>query len=163
MPEPRRWPWLLFALGVALADQLTKAWIQGWLNPGEAREVFPFFNLVLTFNRGAAFSFLHHAGGWQRWFLVAFTLVVMVALLIWLWRTRPAEGLTRAGLALILGGALGNLIDRLRTGLVTDFLDFHWQQWHWPAFNLADSAITLGVVLLLLASWLTPDDKAGQE
>ncbi len=145
-------PWLLLAVGVALADQLTKGWMLAHFEPGEVRSVLPFFNLVLTFNEGAAFSFLSEAGGWQRWFFVALTLVVAGALVIWLRRLRSGEGLTALALALILGGALGNLVDRLRMGRVTDFLDLHWQQWHWPAFNLADSAITVGVVVLLLSS-----------
>ncbi len=144
--------WLLLALLTALADQLTKWWMLHSFRPGEVRPVTSFFNLVLTFNEGAAFSFLSDAGGWQRWFFVGLTLVVAVALVVWLWRLRPGEGVTALGLSLVLGGALGNLVDRLRLGRVTDFLDFHWQQWHWPAFNLADSAITVGVLLLLLGS-----------
>ncbi len=148
----RKIPWLLLALLVAMADQLTKWWVLESFAPGEVRQVTPFFNLVLTFNKGAAFSFLSGAGGWQRWFFVGLTLVVGVGLIVWLWRLRPDEGLTALGLSLILGGAMGNLVDRLHSGRVTDFLDFHWQQWHWPAFNLADSAITLGVALLILVS-----------
>ncbi len=145
-------PWLLLAAAVVLADQLTKWWVLHSFHPGEVRQVLPFFNLVLTFNEGAAFSFLSEAGGWQRWFFVAVTLGVSLALLVWLRRLAPGERRTALGLALVLGGAWGNLVDRLRLGRVTDFLDFHWQGWHWPAFNLADSAITLGVVLLLFLS-----------
>lgn len=145
-------PWLLLAAAVALADQLTKWWVLHSFHPGEVREVLPVFNLVLTFNEGAAFSFLSEAGGWQRWFFILLTLGVSLALVLWLRRLHAGERATALGLALILGGALGNLVDRVRLGRVTDFLDFHWQGWHWPAFNLADSAITLGVVVLLLFS-----------
>lgn len=149
----RSWPWLALAALVALLDQASKWWVLQQFQPGEVLPVLPFFNLVLTFNEGAAFSFLSDAGGWQRWFFIGLTLVVAVALVAWLWRLRAGERWTAAALALVLGGALGNLVDRVLAGRVTDFLDFHWQQWHWPAFNLADSAITLGVVLLILASW----------
>ncbi len=108
--------------------------------------------MTLVFNKGAAFSFLSDAGGWQRWFFTGLSSLVSVALLVWLLRLKSDERLTAVSLALILGGALGNLIDRIRLGQVVDFLDFHWQQSHWPAFNLADSAITVGVVLMLLCS-----------
>ena len=147
------WPWLLLALAVAFLDQLTKWWVLGSFEPGEVLPVLPVFNLVLTFNEGAAFSFLSDAGGWQRWFFIVLTILVSVVLSAWLWRLPRGEGWTAAALSLVLGGALGNLVDRVRSGRVTDFLDFHWQQWHWPAFNLADSAITAGVVLLILATW----------
>ena len=147
------WPWLLLAIVVAVLDQLSKWWILQRFHPGEVLPVLPFFNLVLTFNEGAAFSFLSDAGGWQRWFFIGLTLAVSAALVVWMSRLRSDEKWLAAALALVLGGALGNLVDRVRLGRVTDFLDFHWQDWHWPAFNLADSAITLGVVLLLLLSW----------
>ena len=148
----RTGPWLLLALGVAVLDQLTKWWVLQTFQPGGVLEVLPVFNLVLTFNEGAAFSFLSDAGGWQRWFFIGLTLIVVVALLVWLWRLSRTERWTALALSLVLGGALGNLVDRLRMGKVTDFLDFHWQGWHWPAFNLADSAITIGVAILLLIS-----------
>ncbi|WP_457666378.1 signal peptidase II [Thiolapillus sp.] len=143
---------LLLALLVLILDQLTKAWMLVMFQPYEVLAVLPVFNLTLVFNEGAAFSFLHDAGGWQRWFFIGLTSVISVGLLVWLLRLKASERLTGFSLALILGGALGNLVDRLRMGKVTDFLDFHWQQWHWPAFNLADSAITVGVGLMLYAS-----------
>jgi len=143
---------LLLALLILILDQLTKAWMLVVFQPYEVLAVLPVFNLTLVFNEGAAFSFLHDAGGWQRWFFIGLTSVISVGLLVWLLRLKASERLTGFSLALILGGALGNLVDRLRMGKVTDFLDFHWQQWHWPAFNLADSAITVGVGLMLYAS-----------
>ncbi len=143
----------MLALAVAIADQFSKWWILQHFRPGEVLPVLPVFNLVLTFNEGAAFSFLSDAGGWQRWFFIGLTLAVSAGLVVWISRLRPGEKWLATALALVLGGALGNLVDRVRLGRVTDFLDFHWQDWHWPAFNLADSAITLGVLLLLLLSW----------
>jgi len=157
------WPWLLLALTVAVADQLSKWWILQHFQPGEVLPVLPFFNLVLTFNEGAAFSFLSDAGGWQRWFFIGLTLAVSAGLVVWIGRLRPEEKWLATALALVLGGALGNLVDRVRLGRVTDFLDFHWQGWHWPAFNLADSAITLGVLLLLLLSWRDAEKNVEKE
>jgi signal peptidase II len=110
----------------------------------------PLFNLTLVYNRGAAFSFLSQAGGWQRWFFAVLALVVSVGLVIWLRKLKRHEFYSAIGLTLILGGAIGNLIDRVRLGYVIDFLDVYYQQWHWPAFNIADSAITVGVMFLLL-------------
>lgn len=151
----RSWPWLALAALVALLDQASKWWVLQQLQPGEVLPVLPFFNLVLTFNEGAAFSFLSDAGGWQRWLFIGLTVIVSAGLVIWILRLHRGEKWLAGGLSLVLGGALGNLVDRVRFGRVTDFLDFHWQGWHWPAFNLADSAITVGVVILLLSSWWT--------
>ena len=144
---------LLLALLVLVLDQASKAWVMAVFQPYEVQRVLPVFNLTLVFNEGAAFSFLSNAGGWQRWFFVGLTSLISLGILLWLLRLKASERLTGLALALILGGALGNLVDRLRLGRVTDFLDFHWQSWHWPAFNLADSAITLGVMLMLLVSF----------
>ncbi len=146
-------PYLILVVILLLLDQLTKLWVLQTFQPYEVVSVFPVFNLTLVFNPGAAFSFLGDAGGWQRWFFIGLTSVVSVVLLVWLFKLRLHERLTGLSLAMILGGALGNLTDRIRLGEVVDFLDFYWQQWHWPAFNLADSSITLGVVLMLIASW----------
>lgn len=143
-----RYLWL--SLVVIVLDQAGKWWVQSELLPHDRVEVLPFFNLTLVFNQGAAFSFLSDAGGWQRYLFIGLALVVSLVLVIWLARLAADEHRLALGLALILGGAVGNLIDRLWWGHVVDFLDFHWRFWHWPAFNLADSAITLGVVLLLL-------------
>jgi signal peptidase II len=141
-------PWLGVALIVILFDQLSKIAIAKVFAYGESVAITPFFNLVLVYNRGAAFSFLAAAGGWQRW---AFTGLGVVAALVicYLLKRHGTQRLFCTALALILGGALGNVIDRLVYGHVIDFLDFHVRGWHWPAFNLADSAITIGAALLV--------------
>lgn len=144
-------PWLLFALALVVADQVTKVWVLSALTPYEPVAVTPFFNLVLVHNTGAAFSLLAEAGGWQRWFFVVLTVVIAAIVSVWLCRSAGRGGrATPLALSLVLGGAIGNLIDRLRFGHVVDFLDFHAAGWHWPAFNLADSAISCGAVLLVL-------------
>ena len=151
MPKPNalRWLWLT-ALVIAL-DQLTKSWVLADIRPGEQIPVISgFWYWTLAFNKGAAFSFLSDAGGWQRWFFVTIGVLVSAAMVVWLSRLDVRERLTAYGLALVVGGAIGNLIDRILLGKVVDFLQWHWQDWYWPSFNLADSAITLGVVLLLL-------------
>jgi signal peptidase II len=142
-----RYLWLS-ALVVAL-DQLTKLWVQAAIAPYKIVPVLPVFNLTLVFNPGAAFSFLSDAGGWQRYLFIALAAFVVVVLVVWLHRLPRGDRMLALGLALVIGGALGNLIDRMWLGHVVDFLDFHWQGWHWPAFNIADSAITIGVALLL--------------
>jgi signal peptidase II len=134
---------------VVLLDQVSKFWIMASFEEYEVLTVWPVFNLTLVYNTGAAFSFLSDAGGWQRWFFVTVAAVISVLMAIWLRQLPEDERLTAYGLALIIGGAVGNLIDRIWLGKVVDFLQWHWQEWYWPSFNLADSAITLGVVLLL--------------
>jgi len=146
-------PYLLLALLLLVLDQLSKLWVLSVFEPYEVLPVLPVFNLTLVFNPGAAFSFLSDAGGWQRTFFIVLSSLISIGLVVWLIRLRRGERLTGIALGMILGGALGNLIDRIRLGKVVDFLDFYWQQWHWPTFNLADSAITVGVVIMLLASW----------
>jgi len=140
-------------LGLALlllaVDQATKLWAAGTLDYGMPVAVLPFFNLTLVHNTGAAFSFLADAGGWQRVFFIVVSGVVSLVLAVWLWRLPRDARLLGIALALVLGGALGNLVDRVAYGYVIDFLDFHAAGWHWPAFNVADSAISCGVVLLL--------------
>lgn len=150
---PRALPWFLVAAAVVVLDRLTKWAMLDWLRPGEVVEVMPFFNFVLVYNRGAAFSFLAGAPGWQTPFFVAVA-VIASAVVSWLLWRHPARRLLCAGLALILGGALGNLWDRLQWGAVADFLDFHAFGWHWPAFNVADSAITVGAVILIVEGFL---------
>jgi signal peptidase II len=141
-------PWLALSVLVLALDQASKAWMLASFRLMESLVVTPFFNLVLVFNPGAAFSFLAGAGGWQKWFFVGLALAIS-AWLLSLLRRHAGERLLPTALALILGGAVGNLIDRLRFDAVVDFFDFHLAGYHWPAFNVADSAITVGVALML--------------
>ena len=143
--------WLGVSAAVVAADQLSKWALIAWLRPGDEHVVTGFFSLVLTFNTGAAFSFLRDAGDWARYFFSAVA-IAAACLIVWLLR-RGGDGWYCAGLALILGGALGNLWDRLTLGRVVDFLLFHWERWYYPAFNVADSAITVGAALLILDSF----------
>ena len=147
--------WLIPVVVIIVLDQLSKQWLLSVLQPGETLTVTGFFKLVLWFNTGAAFSFLADAGGWQRLVFVAIALVA-TGVITWLLRKHPEQRLFCAGLSLIMGGALGNLYDRLTLGYVVDFLFFHYQSWYWPAFNVADSAITVGVMLMLWDSFKTP-------
>jgi len=142
--------WLWISVVVVAVDQLTKHWAEAGLIPYEPQSVLPMLNLTLMYNEGAAFSFLSNAGGWQRWFFVAVGVGVTVALIIWLRSLKGSERWQALGLTLIVGGAVGNLIDRVLQGRVVDFIDVYYGRWHWPAFNVADSAITVGVVLLLI-------------
>ena len=150
---PRATPWFAVAAAIVLADQLAKWAALSLLRPGEPVAVTGFFNLVLVFNRGAAFSFLADAPGWQQPFFIAVALSAAAIVSWMLWRY-PARRLLCAGLALILGGALGNLWDRVAYGHVVDFLDFHAMGWHWPAFNIADSAISVGAGILIAESFV---------
>ena len=145
---PRFASWLGLSGLIIVLDQLTKLWVVSALRLGQSVELTSFFNLVFVYNPGAAFSFLSDAGGWQRWFFVVLALAVSgwLTLLI---RQHAVERLLPLAAALILGGALGNVIDRIRFGAVVDFVDVHAAGWHWPAFNVADSAISLGVALLI--------------
>ena len=144
------WRWLPLAAGVIVADQVVKAWIVHHFALFERVHELPVLDIILTYNRGAAFSFLSDASGWQRWVFVLLALAVSVALLIWMRRLRArVHALLACGLALIVGGALGNMLDRLTTGRVVDFIHVHWGGHYFPAFNIADSAITVGAVLLL--------------
>jgi signal peptidase II len=147
--------WLTLSAIVIALDAYTKHLILGALSYGERQAVTSFFDLVLFHNEGAAFSFLSNAGGWQRIFFSAIALIAS-ALIIHLLRKYPKQKLFCFALALVLGGALGNLYDRLTLGYVVDFLYFHYHQYYWPAFNVADSAISCGVVLILLDSFRKP-------
>jgi len=155
MPRQKFAAWLLLSALVIAIDLLTKYWVQSTLAYSEQRPLTTFFDLVLFHNQGAAFSFLAGAGGWQRTFFSAIALIAS-AVIIYLLRKHPRQKLFCLGLSLILGGALGNLYDRLTLGYVVDFLYFHYQQHYWPAFNVADSAITGGVILLLWDSFKRP-------
>jgi signal peptidase II len=148
--SPGSWlPWLGVALVVLLADQFTKVLILGYYKYGDVTPVTSFFNVVRAHNTGAAFSFLAAASGWQRWFFTAIG-VAAALFIIWLLRSHAGQRLFSFALACILGGAIGNVIDRLLHGYVVDFLDFYWRNWHFPAFNVADSAITIGAACLIL-------------
>jgi len=150
---PDGWRWLWISLVVVALDVATKQAILSTFKPGEEKVILPFFSVVLAFNPGAAFSFLADASGWQRWFFSAVAIVASVVI-VWLLR-KGGSRWYRVALALILGGALGNVWDRLTIGLVVDFLLFHWRGSAYPAFNVADSAITLGAVLLIADSFRT--------
>ncbi len=149
--------WLALALLVLVLDQISKAWVLANFRLMDRQIVTSFFNLVLVFNPGASFSFLADAGGWQKWFFVALALGISLWLLSLL-KKHAHERLMPAALSLILGGALGNVIDRLRFDAVVDFLDFHLAGYHWPAFNVADSSIVVGVALMLLHQFLQPKE-----
>ena len=141
--------WLGLAFIILIADQLTKVMILGYYQLGDSTFVTSFFNVVRAHNSGAAFSFLAGAGGWQRWF---FTVIGVVAagVIIWMLKSHGGQKLFAFALACILGGAIGNVIDRVMYGYVVDFLDFHWAGWHFPAFNIADAAISIGAACLIL-------------
>ncbi|MGZ5180175.1 MAG: signal peptidase II [Ramlibacter sp.] len=141
--------WLGLAFVILLADQLTKVLILGYYRFGDSTYVTSFFNVVRAHNTGAAFSFLAAASGWQRWLFTAIA-VAAVVFILWLLRSHAGQRLFCFSLACILGGAVGNLVDRLLHGYVVDFLQFHWRGWYFPAFNVADSAITIGAIGLIL-------------
>jgi len=145
--------WLWLSLLALVLDQGSKLAIAGSMKLYESIQIMPFFKLTYVHNTGAAFSFLSEAGGWQRWFFAGLALAISVVIAVWLTRLKKHETLLAVALALVLGGAVGNLIDRLAYGYVIDFLDVYYESWHWPAFNIADSAITLGVVLMLAESF----------
>ena len=142
-------PWLALAVIIIIADQFTKTLILGYYKLGDSTYVTSFFNMVRVHNTGAAFSFLANAGGWQRWFFTGIGAVATI-FIIWMLRSHHAQKLFSFALACILGGAIGNVVDRLLHGYVVDFLDFHVGGWHWPAFNIADSAIFIGAACLIL-------------
>jgi signal peptidase II len=146
--DPAMRKWLGLALAIIVLDHLTKWWVSASLDYQEAVPVLPFFSLVLVHNTGAAFSFLADAGGWQRWFFIAVGVVATV-IIVRLLKRHAHERRLAFALALVLGGALGNVIDRAVLGHVVDFLYFHYRGFAWPAFNVADSAITVGAGLLI--------------
>ena len=161
MPEASaRWArWLLLSAVIVALDLATKAMVSGAFRYGEVRPVLPFFNLVLVHNTGAAFSFLAGASGWQRWFFTVVTIVIS-AFIVAMLRKHHTDRLMSVALALVLGGALGNLYDRLTLGHVVDFVQLHAGGWYFPAFNVADSAITVGVALLIWDSLVSGNPAA---
>lgn len=147
--------WLWLSALVIVLDQASKWFMSSWLSLYETVAVVPFFNLTMAHNTGAAFSFLAQAGGWQRWFFAVIAFVVSVVLFVWLKRLSSTAKLEAISISLILGGAVGNLIDRVLLGYVVDFLDFYnyYGNYHFPAFNIADSAICIGAALLIIDSF----------
>jgi signal peptidase II len=145
--------WLWLSVLAIILDQGSKLTVDGLMQLYQSIPVMPYFNLTYVHNTGAAFSFLSEAGGWQRWFFAVLAALISVAITAWLAKLKQHETLLAVALALILGGAIGNLIDRLAYGYVIDFIDVYYQTWHWPAFNIADSAITIGVVLMIAESF----------
>ena len=141
--------WLGLAAIILIADQLTKVMILGYYQLGDSTYVTNFFNVVRVHNSGAAFSFLAGAGGWQRWFFTTIGVVAAIVI-VWMLKNHGGQKLFAFALACILGGAVGNVIDRVMYGYVVDFLDFHWAGWHFPAFNVADAAISIGAASLIL-------------
>ena len=142
-------PWLGLALAIVIADQLTKVLILGSYRLGDSTYITSFFNIVRAHNTGAAFSFLAGASGWQRWFFTAIGVTAAV-FIVWLLRSHAGQKLFSFALACVLGGAVGNVVDRLLHGYVVDFVQVHWRGWYFPAFNVADSAITVGAACLIL-------------
>jgi len=151
--------WISFV--VIILDQVTKAIATANLEMWTPIEVIPFFNFMLAHNTGAAFSFLADSGGWQRWFFSIIAFVVSIAIVVWIKKLKPEEKVMGISLALILGGAVGNLIDRVRFGYVVDFLDVYVGTSHWPAFNIADSAITIGAAIMIISSFRQPATNDG--
>ncbi len=142
--------WLWVSVLVICLDQFTKYLAAQSLQYYEPLAIISGFNLTLVHNTGAAFSFLRDAGGWQRWFFIILSTSICIAILVWLYTLSAQRKWLACGLTLILGGALGNLWDRINLGYVIDFIDIYYQHWHWPAFNIADSAITVGAVMLII-------------
>lgn len=138
---------------VIFFDQVSKWLMMSWLSLYETVVIMPYFNLTMAHNEGAAFSFLAQAGGWQRWFFIGLALVISVVLFVWLAKLKPTEKLEAISLSLILGGAIGNVIDRISYGYVVDFIDLYIGHNHWPVFNIADSAICIGAILLIADSF----------
>ncbi len=144
-------PGIGIAVGIAVADQASKWLAFSGLEPYEPVSLLPFLNLTLAFNPGAAFSLLADSGGWQRWLFIGLAVAISGYLLVWLRGVPRSDRIQMAGLGGILGGAIGNLIDRVHLGVVIDFIDVHYGGWHWPAFNFADAAITVGVATILFS------------
>ncbi|MDH5300209.1 MAG: signal peptidase II [Gammaproteobacteria bacterium] len=161
----KKWVWL--AVLAVVLDQITKIWANGALELHQRVDFLPMLNITLMYNEGAAFSFLSNAGGWQRWFFTVLAIAVSIFIIVWLRKLPEDENVQAAGLSLVLGGAIGNVLDRMMHGHVIDFIDFFYQsescfvgfyyggngECHWPAFNIADSAIFLGAILLIATSF----------
>ena len=151
--------WLWISGAVIVLDQLTKYWAQTQLELHRAVEVLPFLNWTLSHNPGAAFSFLADQSGWQRWFFTVIAFAVSVGLIVWLTRLQNTQRWLAIALTLVIGGAIGNVIDRMLHGYVIDFIDVYYKSYHWPAFNIADSAIFVGAVMLIIDSFKNPSQE----
>jgi signal peptidase II len=159
--KPHAMPWLWLSASIIIADFLTKLWALSSLEYMQSVEVVPgFWNWTLVHNTGAAFSFLANAGGWQQWLFSALAVIISAVCVVMLKKTERNAWQTALPLALIVGGALGNLIDRVRFGYVVDFVHWYWKGFHWPVFNLADSAISIAAVLLIVFSFTSHDKEA---
>ncbi len=156
------WKWYGLALLVIVLDQWSKLWFSTHLQYGQPWVITDFFNFTLLHNRGAAFSFLSDAGGWQRWFFGLVAAAVSAALVVWMARLEASKRWELTALALVLGGALGNLYDRVMLGYVVDFIVVHYQQYYWPAFNIADSAICVGAGMLIIDAFRSNHQPAAQ-
>jgi len=160
-PRPNALSWLALSATLIVLDQISKFWALSTLTYQRPVAVIEgFWNWTLVYNFGAAFSFLHDAGGWQKWLFSILAVVISVVLGVWLSRTPRADWRTALPFALVIGGALGNLIDRVRFGYVVDFVQWYWNGYYWPVFNIADSAISVGAVLLVLLSLSARKDEA---
>jgi signal peptidase II len=157
------YPWLALSVAIFVLDQFTKGWVTGSFEFGDRIALIPHLNLVIMHNPGAAFSFLADAGGWQRGFFITVSSIISLGIIIWIMRMPRSKIWLAISLALVLGGALGNLWDRVEFGYVVDFIDFYYQTWHWPAFNVADIAISMGAVSLILESLFGKQNKSKTE
>jgi len=146
----KKWPWFVLSLIVVLIDQGSKYWASISLLPYQPDPVMPMLNLTLAYNTGAAFSFLSSTGDWHRWFFAGFSVLMSIVLAVWMIRSSRHDRLQLLALSLILGGAIGNLIDRVKVGYVIDFIDVYYKNHHWPVFNLADTAICIGAFLIFI-------------
>ena len=146
----KTWPWILVSMLVVAGDQLTKYAVVEHIGTQQVIKIFPFLNLILRFNTGAAFSFLGAQNGWQVYLLSGISIVASVVLFVWLCRLKNNDDLIALPISLVLGGAVGNLVDRLHWGFVVDFVDFHIRQWHFATFNVADAAVSMGATWLVL-------------
>ena len=155
----KKWPWLILSLVIIIVDQMSKYWASQVLLSYQSEAVFPMLNLTLAYNSGAAFSFLSGAGEWHRWAFAGFSTITSIALIVLIIRTASVMRLQLLALSLILGGAVGNLIDRAFLGYVIDFIDVYYKHYHWPAFNVADSAICIGAFLLFMDLMKKPQIK----
>lgn len=154
--------WLWLSSLVIVLDQISKWWVVKHFDLYESLALFPSVNLTYVHNTGAAFSFLSSAGGWQRWFFIAIALIATTILMIWLSRLKRSERWMAVTLSLILGGAIGNLYDRISYGYVIDFIDIYHKTWHWPVFNVADSAISVGIVMMLIDAFFSKNSTSDE-